>query len=180
MLLNRSAPAARPFSGGPPSRHDLPVDAFDGGPPYIAQSSFLDIARPTPKEGGAFSRGPFRLDILLCAPRGFCAGVVRAIDAVEKALSLHGAPVYVRHEIVHNKYVVESLKRKGAVFVEELSQVPDADAAGDLLRPWRAEIGAGRGGPARNLFAIDATCPLVTKVHREAARSITSAAATSC
>ena len=65
------------------------------------------------------------LDILLCAPRGFCAGVVRAIDAVEKALALHGAPVFVRHEIVHNKYVVESLKRKGAVFVAELSEVPE-------------------------------------------------------
>src|SRR3712207_8504017 len=65
------------------------------------------------------------LHILLCAPRGFCAGVVRAIDAVEKALAIHGAPVYVRHEIVHNKYVVENLKRKGAVFVRELDEVPD-------------------------------------------------------
>lgn len=107
------------------------------------------------------------LDILLCAPRGFCAGVVRAIDAVEKALTLHGAPVYVRHEIVHNKYVVESLKRKGAVFVAELSEVPDAS---------RPVIFSAHGVPksvpaeaqARNFFAIDATCPLVTKVHREA------------
>ena len=107
------------------------------------------------------------LDILLCTPRGFCAGVVRAIDAVEKALSLHGAPVYVRHEIVHNKYVVESLKRKGAVFVAELSQVPDAT---------RPVIFSAHGVPksvpaeaqSRHLFAIDATCPLVTKVHREA------------
>ncbi len=107
------------------------------------------------------------LDILLCAPRGFCAGVVRAIDAVEKALRLHGAPVYVRHEIVHNKYVVESLKRKGAVFVSELSQVPDA------RRPVIFSAhGVAKSVPAeasqRNLFAIDATCPLVTKVHREA------------
>jgi 4-hydroxy-3-methylbut-2-enyl diphosphate reductase len=107
------------------------------------------------------------LDILLCAPRGFCAGVVRAIDAVEKALSLHGAPVYVRHEIVHNKYVVESLKRKGAVFVSELSQVPDA------TRPVIFSAhGVPKSVPAeaqeRVLFAIDATCPLVTKVHREA------------
>ena len=107
------------------------------------------------------------LDILLCAPRGFCAGVVRAIDAVEKALALHGAPVFVRHEIVHNKYVVESLKRKGAVFVAELSEVPDAT---------RPVIFSAHGVPksvpaqaqARNLFHIDATCPLVTKVHREA------------
>ncbi len=107
------------------------------------------------------------LDILLCAPRGFCAGVVRAIDAVEKALTLHGAPVYVRHEIVHNKYVVESLKRKGAVFVSELSQVPDATrpvifSAHGVAKSVPAEANA------RNLFAIDATCPLVTKVHREA------------
>ena len=107
------------------------------------------------------------LDILLCAPRGFCAGVVRAIDAVEKALTLHGAPVYVRHEIVHNKYVVESLKRKGAVFVSELSQVPDATrpvifSAHGVAKSVPAEASA------RNLFAIDATCPLVTKVHREA------------
>ncbi len=107
------------------------------------------------------------LDILLCAPRGFCAGVVRAIDAVEKALKLHGAPVYVRHEIVHNKYVVESLKRKGAVFVAELSEVPDT------TRPVIFSAhGVPKSVPAeaetRALFAIDATCPLVTKVHREA------------
>jgi 4-hydroxy-3-methylbut-2-enyl diphosphate reductase len=107
------------------------------------------------------------LDILLCAPRGFCAGVVRAIDAVEKALAIYGPPVYVRHEIVHNKYVVEGLRRKGAVFVRELDEVPDGDAP---------VIFSAHGVPksipdmARNrqLFAIDATCPLVTKVHREA------------
>ena len=107
------------------------------------------------------------LEILLCAPRGFCAGVVRAIDAVEKALAIYGPPVYVRHEIVHNKYVVEGLRRKGAVFVRELDEVPDGDAP---------VIFSAHGVPksipdmARNrqLFAIDATCPLVTKVHREA------------
>ncbi|MGH6796526.1 MAG: 4-hydroxy-3-methylbut-2-enyl diphosphate reductase, partial [Methylocella sp.] len=66
-----------------------------------------------------------KLHVLLCAPRGFCAGVVRAIDAVEEALRIHGAPVYVRHEIVHNKYVVEGLQAKGAIFVEELDEVPD-------------------------------------------------------
>ncbi len=108
-----------------------------------------------------------RLRVLLCAPRGFCAGVVRAIDAVEQALRKYGPPVYVRHEIVHNKYVVESLRRKGAIFVEELTQVPDGD---------RPVIFSAHGVPKsvpdeaalRNLFAIDATCPLVTKVHREA------------
>ena len=108
-----------------------------------------------------------RLRILLCAPRGFCAGVVRAIDAVERALEKFGPPVYVRHEIVHNKYVVEGLRRKGAIFVEELDEVPDSDrpvifSAHGVPKAVPAE--AGR----RRLFAIDATCPLVTKVHREA------------
>ena len=108
-----------------------------------------------------------RLRILLCAPRGFCAGVVRAIDAVEEALKRFGSPVYVRHEIVHNRYVVEDLKRKGAIFVDELSEVPETDApvifsAHGVPKSVPAE--AGR----RNLLAIDATCPLVTKVHREA------------
>jgi 4-hydroxy-3-methylbut-2-en-1-yl diphosphate reductase len=107
------------------------------------------------------------LRILLCAPRGFCAGVVRAIDAVEQALAKYGPPVYVRHEIVHNKYVVEGLRKKGAVFVEELDEVPDGDRPVIFSAhgvPKSVPDEAGR----RNLFAIDATCPLVTKVHREA------------
>jgi 4-hydroxy-3-methylbut-2-enyl diphosphate reductase len=107
------------------------------------------------------------LRVLLCAPRGFCAGVVRAIDAVERVLEKYGAPVYVRHEIVHNKYVVESLRQKGAVFVEELDEVPDGDRPVIFSAhgvPKAVPEEAGR----RKLFAIDATCPLVTKVHREA------------
>lgn len=105
--------------------------------------------------------------IRLCAPRGFCAGVVRAIDAVEEALKKFGAPVYVRHEIVHNRYVVEGLKRKGAVFVDELSEIPDTRApvifsAHGVPKTVPAEA------ETRHFFAIDATCPLVTKVHREA------------
>ena len=107
------------------------------------------------------------LRVVLCAPRGFCAGVVRAIDMVEQALRIYGPPVYVRHEIVHNKFVVDSLKAKGVVFIKELSEAPAGAAAGDLLRPRRRQGGA-RGGAARKLFTIDATCPLVTKVHREA------------
>ena len=111
--------------------------------------------------------GKAPLRILLCTPRGFCAGVVRAIDVVERALQKYGAPVYVRHEIVHNKYVVESLRKKGAIFVEELSEVPEDD---------RPVIFSAHGVPKavpeeadrRKLLAIDATCPLVTKVHREA------------
>ncbi|HET9902258.1 MAG TPA: 4-hydroxy-3-methylbut-2-enyl diphosphate reductase [Xanthobacteraceae bacterium] len=110
-------------------------------------------------------RPPLR--IYLCAPRGFCAGVVRAIDSVEQALALYGPPVYVRHEIVHNRYVVEALKAKGAVFVEELDEVPDTQAPVIF-----SAHGVPRAVPdeaaRRNLFAIDATCPLVTKVHREA------------
>src|ERR1700736_5183091 len=107
------------------------------------------------------------LKVLLCSPRGFCAGVVRAIDTVEQALARYGARVYVRHEIVHNRYVVESLKRKGAVFVEELDEVPDTDAPVIF-----SAHGVPKSIPAeaqkRRFFALDATCPLVTKVHREA------------
>ena len=107
------------------------------------------------------------LKVLLCSPRGFCAGVVRAIDTVEQALARYGAPVYVRHEIVHNRYVVESLKRKGAIFVEELNEVPDTGAPVIF-----SAHGVPKSIPAeaqkRRFFALDATCPLVTKVHREA------------
>lgn len=107
------------------------------------------------------------LEILLCSPRGFCAGVVRAIDAVERALVLYGPPVYVRHEIVHNKYVVDDLKAKGAIFVKELDEVPSGDAPVIFSAhgvPKKVPLDAER----RNLLAFDATCPLVTKVHREA------------
>jgi 4-hydroxy-3-methylbut-2-en-1-yl diphosphate reductase len=107
------------------------------------------------------------LKVLLCSPRGFCAGVVRAIDTVERALERYGAPVYVRHEIVHNRHVVDSLRAKGAIFVEDLAEIPDTSAP---------VVFSAHGVPktvpdearGRNFFAIDATCPLVTKVHREA------------
>ncbi|MGF7159722.1 4-hydroxy-3-methylbut-2-enyl diphosphate reductase [Rhodoligotrophos appendicifer] len=109
------------------------------------------------------------LTILMGAPRGFCAGVVRAIEIVELALERYGAPVYVRHEIVHNRYVVEDLERKGAIFVEELDELPEGD---------RPVIFSAHGVPKsvpeaaqdRNLFFLDATCPLVSKVHMEAER----------
>ncbi|WP_206110827.1 4-hydroxy-3-methylbut-2-enyl diphosphate reductase [Rhabdaerophilum calidifontis] len=107
------------------------------------------------------------LRILLCAPRGFCAGVVRAIDAVEEALRKFGAPVYVRHEIVHNRYVVEGLKRKGAIFVDELSEIPDTDAP-VIFSAHGVPKSVPEEAEARRFHAIDATCPLVTKVHREA------------
>ncbi|SDT92082.1 4-hydroxy-3-methylbut-2-enyl diphosphate reductase [Stappia sp. ES.058] len=115
----------------------------------------------------AQDRTPLR--VLLCAPRGFCAGVDRAVQIVELALERFGAPVYVRHEIVHNKYVVESLKTKGAVFIEELTEIPDEDVE-------RPVVFSAHGVPksvpaaaqARNMFYLDATCPLVSKVHKEA------------
>jgi 4-hydroxy-3-methylbut-2-enyl diphosphate reductase len=110
------------------------------------------------------------LDVLIAAPRGFCAGVERAIQIVELALKKNGPPVYVRHEIVHNKFVVDSLKAKGAVFVKELDEVPDGapvvfSAHGvPKLVPATAE--------ARGLAWLDATCPLVSKVHRQAERMV--------
>lgn len=108
-----------------------------------------------------------KLTILLCAPRGFCAGVVRAIDVVETALKTYGAPVYVRHEIVHNRFVVDDLKRKGAIFVEELDDIPDTSAP-VIFSAHGVPKSVPEHAAKRNLFAIDATCPLVTKVHREA------------
>lgn len=105
--------------------------------------------------------------VRLCAPRGFCAGVVRAIDAVEEALRKFGAPVYVRHEIVHNRYVVEGLKRKGAVFVDELHEIPETEAP-VIFSAHGVAKAVPEEAERRRFFAIDATCPLVTKVHREA------------
>ena len=108
-----------------------------------------------------------KLEILLCAPRGFCAGVERAIQVVEEALERFGAPVYVRHEIVHNRYVVEGLKAKGAVFVEEIEEIPDSNRPVVFSAhgvPNRVRDGAA----SRNIFVLDATCPLVSKVHKEA------------
>ena len=108
------------------------------------------------------------LHILLAAPRGFCAGVVRAIEVVERALQVHGAPVYVRHEIVHNRFVVESLRAKGAVFIDELDEAPEG-AAPVIFSAHGVPKAIVEQAARRNLLAIDATCPLVTKVHREAA-----------
>ena len=110
-----------------------------------------------------------RLEITLCAPRGFCAGVDRAIQIVELALEKYGAPVYVRHAIVHNKYVVEGLRRKGAVFVEELDEIPPSDAP-VVFSAHGVPRSVPADAKARNMFFLDATCPLVSKVHIEANR----------
>ncbi|WP_432168605.1 4-hydroxy-3-methylbut-2-enyl diphosphate reductase [Streptomyces sp. bgisy031] len=110
--------------------------------------------------------GPRR--VLLAAPRGYCAGVDRAVIAVEKALEQYGAPIYVRHEIVHNKYVVQTLEKKGAIFVEQTQEVPEGSivmfSAHGVAPVVHDEAAAGK------LATIDATCPLVTKVHKEAVR----------
>jgi 4-hydroxy-3-methylbut-2-en-1-yl diphosphate reductase len=110
------------------------------------------------------------MEVLLASPRGFCAGVERAIETVERALELHGAPIYVRHEIVHNKYVVDDLRAKGAVFVEELDEVPPGGtvifSAHGVSQQVRADA------DRRGLKVFDATCPLVTKVHVEVARML--------
>ena len=123
-----------------------------------------------PFQSSETGENPPTLKLLIAAPRGFCAGVDRAIEIVEKALERYGAPVYVRHEIVHNKYVVEELKAKGAIFVEELDEVPN-----DAPVVFSAH-GVPKSVPAeaerRKLLYVDATCPLVSKVHRQAERQI--------
>jgi 4-hydroxy-3-methylbut-2-enyl diphosphate reductase len=130
----------------------------------------MNASFPAPDADGATLAQRPPLNLLIAAPRGFCAGVDRAIEIVEKALERYGSPVYVRHEIVHNKYVVEGLKAKGAVFVKELDEVPD-----DAPVVFSAH-GVPKVVPAeakrRNLLYVDATCPLVSKIHRQAERQI--------
>ncbi|WP_375404172.1 4-hydroxy-3-methylbut-2-enyl diphosphate reductase [uncultured Sphingomonas sp.] len=110
------------------------------------------------------------LQLLIAAPRGFCAGVDRAIRIVELAIEKHGAPVYVRHEIVHNRFVVDSLRAKGAVFVEELDEVPDA--APVVFSAHGVPKSVPADAESRGLAYLDATCPLVSKVHRQAERLV--------
>ena len=111
------------------------------------------------------------MEVLLANPRGFCAGVDRAIDIVERALALHGAPIYVRHEVVHNKFVVEDLKRKGAVFVEDLAEIPQGSTV--VFSAHGVSQTVRRDADVRGLRVFDATCPLVTKVHVEVTKKRT-------
>ncbi len=110
------------------------------------------------------------LRLLIAAPRGFCAGVDRAIEIVERSIEKYGAPVYVRHEIVHNRFVVDGLRAKGAVFVEELDEVPDGAAV--IFSAHGVPKSVPAAANARGLAWLDATCPLVSKVHRQAERQI--------
>src|SRR3954453_11918556 len=137
--------------------------------PESRPKSLFELTVPSPavrvirSENGLMPAKP-PLNIVLCSPRGFCAGVVRAIDTVERALTIYGGPVYVRHEIVHNKYVVDSLKTKGAIFVEELAEIPDNPNAPVVFSAHGVPKSVPADAKARNFFSLDATCPLVTKV----------------
>jgi 4-hydroxy-3-methylbut-2-enyl diphosphate reductase len=108
------------------------------------------------------------MQVLLAKPRGFCAGVDRAIEIVERALSIHGAPIYVRHEVVHNKFVVDDLRAKGAVFVEDLDEVPSGNTV--IFSAHGVSQAVRQHADSRQLRVFDATCPLVTKVHVEVAK----------
>jgi len=109
------------------------------------------------------------VEVLLSNPRGFCAGVDRAIEIVERAIELHGAPIYVRHEVVHNRFVVDGLRRKGAVFVDQLDQVPEGSTV--IFSAHGVSQAVRREAESRGLRVFDATCPLVTKVHGEVSRT---------
>lgn len=128
----------------------------------------LSSTLPAVSDPSLDARGGPAKKIILLKPRGFCAGVVRAIDVVKIALDLYGAPIYVRKEIVHNRHVVDELREAGAIFVEELSEVPEG--ARVIFSAHGVSPAVRQQAVERNLRVIDATCPLVTKVHLEAVR----------
>ncbi len=147
--------------------------AYSASPSAVIDLSFRDSRQPSLQRGKARASrrntDPLaNLDILLSQPRGFCAGVVRAIDIVEQALEVHGAPIYVVHEIVHNRHVVEGLREKGAIFVESPEEVPAGGLTVFSAHGVAREV--FRQAEARGLRVLNATCPLVTKVHNQARR----------
>jgi len=150
----------------------VPTGARRSGPAYTGSvTSPATTPRPeaaTRPSGTGTPDAPARKRVLLASPRGYCAGVDRAVVAVEKALETYGAPVYVRKEIVHNRYVVETLAARGAVFVEETDEVPEG--ARVVFSAHGISPAVRAAAQARSLQTIDATCPLVTKVHKEAVR----------
>ena len=168
------AESAAPSEAGPASDG---ASALVGGPAPVDGAS-APVGGPAPVDGAASEGGPASDDdgpvregvkrILLAAPRGYCAGVDRAVDAVEQALAHYGAPIYVRKEIVHNKYVVEALSRRGAIFVSETDEVPEG--ARVVFSAHGVSPAVHQEAAARRLATIDATCPLVTKVHKQAIR----------
>ncbi|WP_260928309.1 4-hydroxy-3-methylbut-2-enyl diphosphate reductase [Novosphingobium sp. 9] len=127
-------------------------------------------SNPVSTDTAATGTAKIPLRLMIAAPRGFCAGVDRAIEIVERAIDRYGAPVYVRHEIVHNKYVVDSLKAKGAIFVEELDEVPDGVPV--IFSAHGVPKSVPAAATERGLEWLDATCPLVSKVHRQAERQV--------
>ena len=159
--------AAPSEAGSAPDGASAPVGgsaSVDGGPAPGAGAA--SEGGPASDDGGPAREGVKR--ILLAAPRGYCAGVDRAVDAVEQALAHYGAPIYVRKEIVHNKYVVEALSRRGAIFVSETDEVPEG--ARVVFSAHGVSPAVHQEAAARRLATIDATCPLVTKVHKQAIR----------
>jgi 4-hydroxy-3-methylbut-2-en-1-yl diphosphate reductase len=135
---------------------------------YDGVMSTADLGMPPVLDPAALDAGDAGRSVLLAAPRGYCAGVDRAVITVEKALDLYGAPVYVRKQIVHNKHVVSGLEARGAVFVEEIAEVPQGATVVFSAHGVSPEV--HRQAEERSLKTIDATCPLVTKVHHEARR----------
>jgi 4-hydroxy-3-methylbut-2-enyl diphosphate reductase len=141
-------------------------------PPTARSAGTYDGGMTQPgAHASALAEGTVKKRVLLAQPRGYCAGVERAIDSVEKALEVHGAPVYVRKQIVHNKHVVADLEAKGAIFVEETEEVPEGSIV--VLSAHGVAPTVYAEAEQRNLRTIDATCPLVTKVHHEARRFAT-------
>src|SRR5687767_9283321 len=152
----------RDLAARPPGR---PV-ALDAGPARAVRR--LDLMSIDLGQPRVFSPEEAERAVLLAAPRGYCAGVDRAVITVEKALDLYGSPVYVRKQIVHNKHVVSNLESRGAVFVEELSEVPEGATV--VFSAHGVSPAVHTEAAERGLKTIDATCPLVTKVHHEAKR----------